>query len=191
MLEEVAKNLWLLLTVVIPGLFTYGAWRLLLLLEPSKSLDSAAFEQLDDSAIASASVVIAIALFQQAFAIAIEACLTFVAKQRKNQWPHFYALFCERFALSAAGKLTENATRIIGNFFLSINISVGLLLLLVFFLAYEKSSATDWIPVGVGLLLGAAVISAIFRMLNAMWVIAGCKTAPESAHPKTPKHSIS
>lgn len=185
MLEEAAKNLWLLLTVIIPGLFTYGAWRLLLLLEPSKSLDSAAFKQLDDSAIASASVIIAIALLQQAVAIAIEACLTAVAKKRKNQWPDFYVLFCERFALSAAGKLTENATRIVGNFFLSINISVGLLLLLVFFLAYEKLSATDWIPVGIMLLLGAALISAIFRMLNAMWVIAGCKDAPEPAHRMT------
>ena len=80
MLEAVAKNLWLLLTLVIPGLFTYGSWRVLLILEPSAHLDINALNQIDSSVIASASIIIAIALLQQAIAIAIESVLALLSK---------------------------------------------------------------------------------------------------------------
>ncbi len=105
MLDTVAKNLWLLLTLVIPGLFTYGTWRVLLLLEPSVRLDTEALKQIDSSAIASASVIIAIALMQQAIGIVIESVLSLLVKIRITEWSNFYSLFCERFALSSAGKL--------------------------------------------------------------------------------------
>jgi len=175
MLETVAKNLWLLLTIVIPGLFTYGTWRILLLLQPSKHLDIDALAQIDKSTIASASIIIAIALLQQAIAIAIESVLTLLAKTMKEKWPNFYSLFCERFAYSAAGKLDENSTRIIGNFFLSINMSIGLSLLLLYFLAYEGMNVNDWTPISIIVLLSATLITTIFRMLNAKWVIEECK----------------
>ena len=175
MLEAVAKNLWLLLTLVIPGLFTYGAWRVLLLLEPSTRLDITALDQIDSSAIASASIIIAIALLQQAIAIAIESVLTLLAKFKEKKWPNFYSLFCDRFTLSAAGKIDENATRIIGNFFLSINMSIGLILLLIYFLLYESMCANQWIPLSIIVLLIATLITTIFRMLNAKWTIEECK----------------
>ena len=175
MLETVAKNLWLLLTLVIPGLFTYGAWRMLMLLEPSTRLDVNALNQIDSSAIASASIIIAIALLQQAIAIAIESLLSLLARVQKKKWPNFYSLFCERFALAAAEKLDENATRIIGNFFLSINMSVGLSILLLYFLAYESMNINQWIPIGIISLLTATLITTVFRMLNAKWVIEECK----------------
>ncbi len=175
MLEAVAKNIWLLLTLVIPGLFTYGAWRILLLLEPSSRLNITGLSQIDSSAIASSSVIIAIALLQQAIAISIEALLTLLAKTKEKQWPYFYALFYERFSLSAAGKLDENATRVIGNFFLSINMSIGISLLLLYFMVYEGMSIKQWIPIGILILFGATLITTLFRMLNAKWVIAECK----------------
>lgn len=74
MLDTVAKNLWLLLTLVIPGLFTYGAWRLLLLLEPSSRLDVEALKQIDGSGLTSTSVIIAIALLQQPFLVCLMQC---------------------------------------------------------------------------------------------------------------------
>lgn len=64
MLEAIAKNLWFLLTLIMPGLFAYGAWRVLLLLEPSKRLNIDALNQIDSSAIASVSIIIAVALLQ-------------------------------------------------------------------------------------------------------------------------------
>ncbi len=175
MLEAVAKNIWLLLTLVIPGLFTYGAWRVLLLLEPSQRLDTKALSQIDSSAITSASVIIAVALLQQAIAIAIEAFLTLLSKMKEKEWPNLYSLFCERFALAATGKLDESATRIIGNFFLSINMSVGIFLLLVYFMAYEGLGINHWIPLGIIGLLAATLITTVFRMLNAKWVVEKCR----------------
>lgn len=145
------------------------------MLEPSTRLDINALNQIDSSAIASASVIIAIALLQQAIAIAIESLLTLIAKIQEKKWPNYYALFCDRFALSAAGKLDENATRIIGNFFLSINMSIGLSLLLLYFLAYETIDTNHWIPISIIALLVATLITTLFRMLNAKWVIEDCK----------------
>lgn len=171
MLEAVAKNLWLLLTLVMPGLFTYGAWRAILLLEPSRQLAVDALSQIDDSALVTTSIIFAVALQQQAVAIVIEAALSLLAKIMQKKWPNFYALFCERFAFAAAGKLDENATRIIGSFFLSINMSIGLGLLLLYFLAYESMGLTQWVPIGLIVLLAATLITAIFRMLNAKWVV--------------------
>lgn len=175
MLEAVAKNLWLLLTLVIPGLFTYGAWRLLLLLEPSRRLAVDALSQIDNSALVTTSIIVAVALLQQAVAIVIEAALTLLAKTMQKKWPNFYTLFCERFALAAANKLDENATRIIGNFFLSINMSIGLGLLLLYFLAYELLGFTQWVPIGLIVILAVTFTTAVFRMLNAKWVVEECK----------------
>jgi len=175
MLEAAAKNLWLLLTLVLPGLFTYGAWRILLILEPSTHLNIEALNQIDSSAIASTSIILAIALLQQAVAIAIEFFLTLLAKVKKDQWPNYYSLFCERFQLAASGKLDENTTRIIGNFFLSINMSVGLSILLLYFMAYEKLNINHWVPVGIMFFLVATLITTIFRMFSAKWVIEECK----------------
>jgi len=175
MLEAVAKNLWLLLTLVIPGLFTYGIWRAILLLEPSRRLAVDAFSQIDNSALVTTSIIVAVAVQQQAVAIVVEAALSLLAKIMQKKWPNFYALFCERFALAAAGKLDENATRIIGNFFLSINMSIGLGLLLFYFLAYESMELTQWVPKGLIVLLAATLITAVFRMLNAKWIVEECK----------------
>ncbi len=175
MLEAVAKNIWLLLTLVMPGLFTYGAWRIMLILEPSTRLDIKALNQIDSSGLASASIIIAVALLQQSIAISIEFLLSLLAKIQEKKWPNYYSLFCERFVLAASGKLDENATRIIGNFFLSINMSVGLSMLLLYFIAYEGMSITHWVPIGLVSLLLAALITTIFRMFNAKWVVEECK----------------
>jgi len=143
MLEEVAKNLWLLLTWVIPGLCTYGAWRAILILEPSRYLTDSALSQMDNSALVTTCIIFAIALLQQAFAIVIEAALALLAKKMNRIWPNFYTLLCERFELAAEGKLNQDATRIIANFFQTTNISIGLGFLLLYFLYYEQMNYSD------------------------------------------------
>lgn len=174
MLETIAKNLWLLLTLVVPGLFTYGAWRTILLLEPSSRLASDALEQVDSSALTTTSIIVAIAALQQSIAIVGEAILTLLANVMKIKWPYFYALFCERFSLAAAGKLDENATRIIGNFFLSLNMCVGLGILLLYFLMYESIGLAHWVPRGLIVLLAATLTTTIYRLLNAKWAVEVC-----------------
>jgi len=175
MLEEIAKNIWILLTLVIPGMFTYGTWRLILLLEPGKRLNTADLTQLDNSALVTTCVIVAIAILQQAFAILIEAVLASMAKLMCRRWPNFYSLFCERFALAAAGKLNENATRIIGNFFLTTNISFGTGLLLIYFIFYESLDLRQWIPVSLLVILVISLGVAAFRLINAIWVVEDCK----------------
>ena len=175
MIEALAKNLWLLLTVVMPGLFTYGVWRLMLLLQPSGRINGDMLSQIDASVIATLSIIVAIALLQQAVAIAIEALLAAVAKLRKTQWPNFHALFCERFALAAAERLDENATRIVGNFFQSVNMSIGLLLLVIYFKAYEGLPFGHWVVCALAGFLVVTCITAVFRMVNAIWAIKECK----------------
>jgi len=107
MLEAVAKNLWLLLTLVIPGLFTYGAWRILLLLEPSIRLEINALNQIDSSAIASASIIIAVALLQQAIAIAIESALALLAKSKKKNGRIFILSSVNDLSLRQRGGLMK------------------------------------------------------------------------------------
>jgi hypothetical protein len=84
MLEEVAKTLWRLLTIVIPGLFAYWAWRLILLFEPGQCFTAEALKQIDDSAIVTNCIIIAVALVQEAGAIVIEAVLGMRAKVMKT-----------------------------------------------------------------------------------------------------------
>ncbi|MFC1552066.1 hypothetical protein ACFL6P_05810 [Candidatus Latescibacterota bacterium] len=175
MLDTLARNLWLLLTLVIPGFFTYGVWRIFLILEPSTRLNINTLNKIDSSAIVSVSIIISIALIQQAFAITIEAILTLLAKVRKKKWPNFYSLFCERFKIAAAGALDEDATRIIGNMFLSINMTVGLSLLFIYFMAYEDMCVKHWIPISIIVLFIATLITTIFRIFNAKWTIEKCK----------------
>jgi hypothetical protein len=175
MLETLASNLWLLLTLVLPGLFTYGAWRIILLLEPSRRLADGALARFDGSALVTTCVIVMVALMQQAVAIVIEAALSILAKRMRRRWPSFHALLCERFKLACDGKLKESATRIIGNFFLSINISVGLGLLLVYFTAYESLKFSQAVPTGLMIFLAAALVSTVFRMFNAIWIIRECR----------------
>lgn len=174
MYSELGKNLWILLTLVIPGLFTYGAWRLILILEPSHRLTAEVLSKIDDSAFVSSSIIVTIALAQQAGAIVIETLLTVFVKLFKKKCPNLHTLFCKRFAMSANGQLDENATRVIGNFFLSTNTCIGMALLLFYFLAYESMTLNSWIPLSLLILLSATLVTSIFRMINAKWVIEDC-----------------
>jgi len=53
--------------------------------------------------------------------------------------------------------------------------SVGLSLLLLYFMAYEEMNINHWIPLGIVILLVVTLITTIFRMLNAKWAIEECK----------------
>ena len=172
MLSDLAKNLWLLLTLVISGLVTYGTLRLFFLfMDPVDAQLAGRLEKLDNSAFLSTSIVLSIAISRQAIAIAIEAILACIASGLKNRAPYFYQLFCERFQLAAKGKLTEGATRIVGNLFLSMDVTVGVVLLLAFFVAYEHKPLLSPVPMILGGLLVVGIVSTVFRFCGAKWVI--------------------
>ncbi|MGK9369554.1 hypothetical protein ACSSWA_11690 [Melioribacter sp. Ez-97] len=166
-MESITKNIWILLTLIIPGLFTYGIWRILMLLYPLAKISSESLGRIDDSALVSASIITAIALVQQSAGLVIESLLYALVLKRKEKWVNTYAVICKRFELEAAGKLDENTKRIIGNFFLSVNMSVGLILLIIYFMAYEGLSFNHWIPITLIMLIAASFTASVFRLLNA------------------------
>lgn len=172
MLQEMIKNLWLLLTIIIPGLFTYGLWRILLILEPVK-LKNDILDKIDDSAILTTSFIVSIALLQQAGSMVIEFLLSLISKAIKSKFPLFHELMCGRFALASAGKLDESTTRIVGNFFLSMNISMGSILIYIFYKWYV-SNTSDWVFIFLYITFGVTIISTFFRMFNAIWAIKEC-----------------
>ncbi|MBZ5679733.1 MAG: hypothetical protein LAO24_06485 [Acidobacteriia bacterium] len=169
-MDELIKNLWLLLTLAIPGMTTYGAFRLLLILNGSQRIDKAVFEKIDASALVTTCLIIALAVFQQAIAIAIEAGISFVCTRCRNKHEEYYTLFCERFKMAARGKLGQDATRILGNFFLSLNVTIGQCMVLAYLIWYEKPN--NRIPELVILVfIAMGLASAVFRLRNAIGVV--------------------
>jgi hypothetical protein len=164
MFDVLAKNVWLLLTVVLPGFFTYGLLRLVLFFAHSNHLTPDVLTGIDSSALITTSIIIAIALLQQFFSIAIEGLCALCGRLFKIHV--LTTLFFDRFMLSAKGTLTETQQSIVGNFFLSFNISVGIIMVIVYCSVYES------VHTGVlYLLLAGALVAAVYRGVIAVSVI--------------------
>lgn len=191
-MEAISKNLWLLLTLVLPGFFTYGLWRLSLffiIVRPA-TLSNAALKQIDESTLTTTCIIFAFALMQQAIAIMIESFIYyFLNRNKKDRKPDtnkdersiLKTLFCERFKLTAKGKLNERAERMVGNFFLSMNICIGICLLIGYFIGYIGYAQSKPVVYGLAVLLPAALIATYFRMIIAEKVIIECDEAPVAA----------
>lgn len=182
MIENLSKNLWLLLTLALPGFFTYGLWRLLLFFVQNPPLSPEDLKQIDASALTTTCIIFAFALLQQAIAVAIEFFLYLAGKKKKRT--KFNTLFCERFDLAAEGKLNPTAERTVGNFFLSFNMSVGIILIIGYFLIivdFKDKQEAFTILSGLILLLCATIITTVFRMITAEKVITKCKNNPVPA----------
>lgn len=187
-MESISKNLWLLLTLVIPGLFTYGLWRLSLffITELPKSLTPEKLEQIDASNMTTTCIIFSFALMQQAVAVMIEAIIYyFMNKSQENNHENkdnkksiLNTLFCERFVLASKGHLNEQAERIIGNFFLSMNITIGICLLIAYFAGYIGFEKSQSVIIGLIVLLPAAITTTYFRMVTAGQIINECKKNP-------------
>jgi hypothetical protein len=170
-MDALMKNLWLLLTLVIPGMATYGTFRLLLVFDKG-AISSAMFEKIDSSTLVTTCIVTALAVIQQAVAIAIEAGLAFACTRLKRGHEDYYSLFCDRFKMAARGELNEQATRIVGSFFTSLNVTIGQCLILSYLLWYEnrdiRNSAAAQIILAF-ILVGT--VSATFRLCKARSII--------------------
>ena len=169
MFETLGKNLWTLITIILPGLCTYGVWRLLLLLNPSEVINADVFSSIDQSSFVTGSIVIGIALLQQIIGLILEFILYLFSGMSKKS--NFYKLFRKRFELAKKGELNAYSSSVIGNFFLSINVLIGLSLNLVFFLYYEGLSLEHWISLFLIFFISLSFIVIFFRLQNAFLVI--------------------
>jgi hypothetical protein len=173
-MEELLKNLWLLLMLAIPGMTTYGAFRLLLVLNGSQRINQSVFDKIDDSALATICLIIALAVFQQAIAITIEAVISCICARRRNKHDEYYTLFCERFSMAARDKLSEDATGILGNFFMSLNVTIGQCMVLAYLVWYERPNnrAPELVIL---LFIAMGLVSAVFRLRNAISIVGAVK----------------
>ncbi len=137
-MDLVPKNFWSNLTVVIPGMVTYGTWRFVIFITKCKVIN---FEVIDKSLILSLCILFAVALLQQAIGITIEAIIVWVVnKNKKDIKDPVYLLFVKRFFYLGTEEFNDNVLRTIGQFFLSLNIAVGQILILIFvFFACDKT----------------------------------------------------
>ena len=170
MLETLGKNLWTLITIILPGLCTYGVWRLLLVLSPSGVISSNAFDSIDQSSFLTGSIVVGIALLQQIIGLIIEFSLYLISKSKSSD-SNFYKLFCKRFEFTKKGKLNNYSSSVIGNFFLSINVLIGLSFNLIFFLYYEGLSINNWVAICLFSFIFLSCIVIYFRLQNAIEVV--------------------
>ena len=171
MFESIAKNLWLLVTIMIPGMFTYGIWRFLLILNPSRLIDTEFLTQIDELSVLTWSVIISIALLQQSIGLIIEYVLYLLAWKKKTSFNRFHLLFYKRFDLANMGLITNYASSVIGNLFLSINIFVGLIFLLLYFLLFEQLNSHHWILYFIAFFLISTLINIVFRIQTSLKVI--------------------
>jgi len=170
-MDELMKNLWLLLTIVIPGMATYGTFRLLLVFD-SGSVNSSTFDKIDGSALVTTCIVTALAVIQQAVAIAIEAGIACACTKFKRGHEAYHSLFCDRFKMVARDELNENATRILGNFFTSLNVTIGQCMILSYLVWYENKDILESAAAQIVLaLIVVGVISTTFRLSNARSII--------------------
>lgn len=175
----IAENLWLTLTVILPGMVTYGTFRLVSLLIDYQGID---FTAIDDSLVLSLCVLFAIALIQQAIGIFTEAliCAVLHPLYKYKRWcSNLHKLFIGRFSSIGRGefKEKENLLRTIGQFFLSLNLAVGLVLVLVFTLNAQNPAGVSpvdvpsWLTPTLVIVIIIAVAAAVFRCWNALEAI--------------------
>jgi len=108
---------------------------------------------------------------QQTIGITIEYFLYIVANYKEKKWPNFNKLFNKRFELAKNGLINKYETSVIGNFFLSLNVLVGLSFLLCYFLCFEGLQITNWVSLLIIFFIIVNSIALIFRMKNAINIV--------------------
>lgn len=168
------KDFWTTLTVAIPGLVTYGTWRLLLLSGNVWKIKSGELSQLDDSVVVSIAIIAAIAILQQAVAITIEAFiggLMKLVKYKEDIEGPWKILFLKRFDLELKELLNDHALRTVGKFFLSLNVLIGQVFIFLYFMIVEKIDATSGIYIVLLCMIGFTFLSCLYRACSAKMVI--------------------
>lgn len=161
--DSIFKDVWATITIAIPGLVTYGSWRLLLLFGEGWRIDVGRLAQVDDSVMLSTALIAAIAIAQQAVAITLEASFGTVSLLAGTQAKAWQKLLLRRFKTAAKGSLSDDARRTIGQFFLSLNVLVGLCGVLLYFLLVEGIGTKSAIAVVLYCVILFAALTCAFR----------------------------
>jgi hypothetical protein len=160
MLNSLSKNVWMILTIVIPGIFTYGLFRILLIIHETTVFNTL-FDSMDSSISINACVIVIIGLIQQMFGILLEALIAIILKGGSLK-----RLVWDRHLKKEA--VTDREQLATGNFYLSLNITIGLFFLLSAFVVF-KFDLRVAIPLFLLFIVSAGVT--IFRAKIAMEIV--------------------
>ncbi|MGA1822370.1 MAG: hypothetical protein ACMUIG_07575 [Thermoplasmatota archaeon] len=174
------KDLWENLTLAIPGMVTYGSWRLLILLTGYDKID---FSEVDGSILLTASIIIAIAAIQQLFGIFLEIIACGILLRMKNRdriarCLYDRKLFLDRFKNRGSSPYREPVRKRIAQFFLSVNVCVGQIFIFLFII-FEMHPFFDglfnlYTPLYASIILiASSIIVTCFRYQNAKDAICG------------------
>jgi hypothetical protein len=129
------QSLWIILTVMVPGLVFYGTFRILIAL---LGIEISFLEYLDKAGEAlSVSVLFSIMFTIQLFGIVTES-ISFKFGPYKHKNPKYQLAFEKRYEIIATmdPEKDYHIERILGQFFMSHNIAVGMLINFVWTVIY-------------------------------------------------------
>ena len=138
-------DIWDNLTIAIPGMVTYGTWRLILLIIGYDKIDFASF---DESLLLTASVIVAIAIIQQIFGIIAEMIICGVLyipwKLDKRKCTCDKVMMIDRFKDRGGRGHKKGVNKRIGQFFLSLNVTIGLIAIFMFIILEINPDPLDF-----------------------------------------------
>jgi len=129
------QSLWIILTVMVPGIVFYGTFRILLAV---LGISFPFVAAIDASEYLSISVIFAIMFTLQIFGIVIET-IAFKIGPYKHKDPKYQEAFEKRYEIIATMDPDKDyhIERIVSQFFMSHNIAVGMVINLLWVIIYE------------------------------------------------------
>ena len=175
------RNLWLNLTIAVPGMVTYGLWRIVVMIMGYRGID---FETIDGSVVLVVSIIIMIAVLQQLVGITLEYMAGVIVRLKKNRieritrtkcnMRYFDILLLGHPRATAKELFNEKVTRIVAQFYLSLNVSVGQLFILTFIIFAQNPSTMPPVdrPIWLILLSTGITLLSIFVAIYRSWCAA-------------------
>jgi hypothetical protein len=134
-MKPAIQSLWIILTVMVPGIVSYGTFRILVAV---LGIQIPFLDAVDKSEGLSISVVMAIMFTLQFFGITIETIAFKIGPYRHDN-AEYQKAFAKRYEIIATmdPEKDYHVERILGQFYMSHNIAVGMVLNFLWVLSYE------------------------------------------------------
>jgi len=160
------QSLWIILTVMVPGIVFYGTFRII---TGVLAINMQFLETIDESQTLSISVLFAIMFTLQMFGIVIET-LAFKFGPYRHKNKEYQKAFNKRYEIIATmdPQKDYHVERILGQFFMSHNIAVGMIINLIWTLIYLFiiDRRFDLLGIATALMLFIITICALYVPYN-------------------------
>jgi len=165
-MKPAIQSLWIILTVMVPGIVSYGTFRILVAV---LGIQIPFLDAVDKSEGLSISVVMAIMFTLQFFGITIETIAFKIGPYRHDN-AEYQKAFDKRYEIIATmdPEKDYHVERILGQFYMSHNIAVGMVLNFLWVLSYEYLllRRLDTVSLVTGDILAVITILALYVPYN-------------------------